>query len=171
MLGPGPAGARPAPAQGSALSVWLAAPRPAVPDAGAEVPQVPEPEPATAGEPVTRAEAPAAGTQEGARDERASIPAPAYLPTSVLSRSPRPLTEPVFPPDEGAARAGKVLLELYVSERGDVDEATVIDADLPQVDSQRARDAFRALRFSPGELDGKPVAARMRIEVSFDAAP
>jgi hypothetical protein len=31
------------------------------------------------------------------------------------------------------------------------------------------RDAFLAARFSPGELDGRRMRSRLRIEVSFDS--
>jgi hypothetical protein len=40
---------------------------------------------------------------------------------------------------------------------------------LPGILSAAVRDAFLAARFSPGELDGRAVRSRLRIEVTFDS--
>ncbi len=168
-VGTGTAAARQAPAHGGTLSVWLRAPRPAPPEAGSGLPQVPEPESAAVSESVMPAEAPAANAPAGARDDGSGRRAPAYSPTSMLTRSPRPLAEPSFPPVD-ASLAGRVLVELYVSASGEVDEAAVIESDVPEAVGLGMRDAFKALRFAPGEIQGRPTAARMRIEVSVGAA-
>ncbi|GAB4182334.1 MAG: hypothetical protein OHK0026_08040 [Rhodocyclaceae bacterium] len=150
---------------GSGLQVWLASPT-----ATAAIPR----EAVPAGEPVAAATQVPDPPVEGAASDTgdALVPLPVYLPTAMLSRSPRPLAEPEIDdsPGEAGAPSGKVLLELLVSRTGTVDDASVIESDLPEADALRARGTFARLPFAPGELHGAPVAARMRIEVSFEAA-
>jgi len=129
-------------------------------------------------EPVVAPDAPPARPREAVApvvEDAAplSIPLPEYIPTARLSRSPRPLEDPTidFPAGDEPGQAGRVVLELLVSDTGTVDSVAVIESDLPEAYQERAAQAFRQLRFAPGEWDGKVVAARMGIEVRFDAVP
>ncbi|HCX34350.1 MAG TPA: hypothetical protein DHV08_12945 [Rhodocyclaceae bacterium] len=146
-----------------ALQVRLAAPQAVLP--------VPAPAPEPIPELDAVAAVPAAAPGRAAPETGGGIlPAPVYLPTSVLTRSPRPLAEPDFGDEtEGLARSGGVVLELLVSRTGTIDAIEVVESDLPESDRRRARQAFAALRFAPGELRGTRVPARMRVEVSVEA--
>ncbi len=97
------------------------------------------------------------------------IPAPAYYTADQLTKRPRPTSEPEL--DTAETRpiivAGTIILKLWIDERGDVIAVDVETTDLPALFSKTATDAFRNLRFTPGELNGLPVGTMMRIEITY----
>jgi protein TonB len=80
--------------------------------------------------------------------------------------------EPEYP--EAAARrslSGKVVIRLYIDEKGSVERVETLRADPPGVFEQSAERAFRAAHFTPGMKAGRAVKTRMTIEVRYDSPP
>jgi TonB family protein len=133
-------------------------------------------EPAIPALPAPGAEAPPAGVGGTASTELPPVlprPTP-YYSTRELDVRPGIMTrvEPEYP--EAAARrflSGSVRLQLYIEADGRVSRVEILRADPPGYFEESAMRAFGAARFSPGMKDGKPVAAQMTLEVSFDAPP
>jgi protein TonB len=103
------------------------------------------------------------------------VPAPdaAYLRRSELTVPPEPIGAiiiPDLPPAAMAATGPRTfILTLFINEAGLVERIRVETAAIPQAIEEVARRAFEQARFTPGELNGRPVKSSMRIEVS--AAP
>jgi hypothetical protein len=93
----------------------------------------------------------------------------AYLPRSALTvppaaRSTVVVPYPVFDGDAGRYAAR---LSLYIDENGRVRRVHLDNEDLPEPLKLAIRDAFVSAEFLPGELNGRAVRSRMRIEVTF----
>lgn len=141
---------------------------PAMP--GSDTP-VPAPSPA-------QLEPPAAPLAQAAPAGALVVPLPApdsaYLPRSRLTVPPEPTTEIVIPDPGGLAgtdaqlREKTVILTLYINEEGWVDRITVDTPDPDPGVELAAKKAFGSARFTPGEIDGKRVKSRMRIEVGLE---
>jgi hypothetical protein len=97
-------------------------------------------------------------------------PAATYYTTDQLTEPARPVSPPeLVAPESGPSYAsGMVTLDLWISELGNVVAVNVEKTDLPESYTNMAAGAFRKLRFTPGEIDGRPVPARIRIEVIYD---
>jgi hypothetical protein len=96
---------------------------------------------------------------------------PEYIPSSRLTRSPRP-TAPVdlsFPRHWSSLGRYRAHFALYVDEQGVVQRVERVEGDFPPPLETVVRQTFMGVLFTPGELDGRPVRARMTIEVTFDA--
>jgi hypothetical protein len=96
-----------------------------------------------------------------------------YVPRPLLSVAPVALA-PVLveaPPDdtEIARRVG--ILSLFIDDEGKVQRIEAEEPSLPEAFEQAARDAFMAVRFSPGQVEGRAVKSRVRVEVVFDNTP
>lgn len=109
-----------------------------------------------------------------AQDHQETSPGPVderpFLPRSALSVVPSALapvlltTPPGVPEGRYAAE-----LTLYIDEAGQVQRVRVDSAGLlPELEAQ-ARQAFMTTRFKPGEVNGQPVRARLRVAVEFEA--
>ncbi|HZY19501.1 MAG TPA: energy transducer TonB [Ramlibacter sp.] len=94
---------------------------------------------------------------------------PEYLPRSRLTVPPRPRDEVSIPfPDEVKGVVDlKVRVALFIDEAGTVQRVKLETADVPPVFAEAVQKAFLATRFSPGELDARPVRSQVRIEVAF----
>ena len=93
-------------------------------------------------------------------------PVQAFYPSAVLTVRPVALSEPLL--DDGDAVSGEQVLTLWIDDQGAVVEVSTERSELPD-DRQRAvADAFRVVRFAPGEINGKKVGTLMRIAVSYD---
>ncbi len=105
-----------------------------------------------------------AQTTPAQRHAGAQPPTPAHHPNVVM---PKPLgdTQVKYPP--GAHGGDVVILELVIAVDGSVHDPRVVSGDEPFASA--ALDAARAWRFSPALRSGKPVAARIRFEVTFHA--
>ena len=97
------------------------------------------------------------------------IPAPTYYSTDQLSRRPQPLAEANL--DTAETRSiiisGKMILKLWINDRGAVVDVEVEKTELPETFSRTAIAAFKQLRFAAGERQGQPVGSVLRIEVSY----
>lgn len=95
----------------------------------------------------------------------------AYWPRSLLTRPPTPqqsidLLYPALAPS-GRFRA---VLTLFIDEQGVVQRVRIDEADdsgLPPVLEDAARQTFLRSSFTPGEIDGRPIRSRLRIEVEY----
>lgn len=98
------------------------------------------------------------------------LAAPVYYTTDQLSKRPQPLAaaELDTPQLRAIVASGKIVLTLRINEFGAVVDVTVEKSELPEAFSRSAAAAFKAMRFTPGERNGQPVATIMRIEVDYD---
>lgn len=96
----------------------------------------------------------------------------AYLPRPLLSIAPKIQAEVVIamPPgaDDGARHVG--VLSLFIDEQGRVRHIEPDDPALPPNMEQAAQEAFMGARFSPGQVGGRMVKARINVEVVFESA-
>jgi protein TonB len=94
-----------------------------------------------------------------------------YLPRSALTAGPRPLTPVVidYPYFDGEADQYAGKFDLFIDDTGGVVRVASATPDLPGILANAVREAFLTARFSPGEVEGRPVRSRMRIEVTFDS--
>ena len=93
-------------------------------------------------------------------------PVQAFYPSAALTIRPVALSEPLL--DERDAAFGEQVLTLWIDDQGVVVEVAVERSDLPADRRRAVADAFRSVRFAPGELNGKKVGAVVRIAVSYD---
>lgn len=93
-------------------------------------------------------------------------PVLAFYPSAALTIRPVALSEPLL--DDGDAAFGEQVLTLWIDDQGVVVEVAVERSDLPADRRRAVADAFRSVRFAPGELNGKKVGAVVRIAVSYD---
>jgi len=101
------------------------------------------------------------------------IPAPAFYTTDQLTTRPQPTSQPrLLTPEMGPSLpSGKVILKLWITEFGHVASVEVEKSELPAAVTAMAAAEFGKLRFVPGQRNGRPVGAMMRIEVVyFDGA-
>jgi len=94
-----------------------------------------------------------------------------YLPRSALTVPPRARDQVVidYPFFDGALQRYVAEFDLFIDDSGGVVRVVGATPDLPAILADAVRQAFLAARFAPGELDGRPVRSRMRIEVTFDS--
>lgn len=98
-----------------------------------------------------------------------------YVPRSLLSAPPSARMPIVLDAPEGAFAAGRYVgvLSIFIDEEGQVRHVDVAGegSTLPPPFEQVAREAFSAASFSPGQMDGRAVKSRQRVEVVFDNTP
>jgi len=114
-----------------------------------------------------------------------SAPAPAPAPVAVittsvdltyysardLDRQPRALRDivPDYPHDADRQRlSGTVRLQLKLEADGRVSDIEIVSATPPDVFNESAIKAFRDALFAPAQKHGRPVRARVLIEVVYD---
>lgn len=96
-----------------------------------------------------------------------------YFPRAMLTVVPTPM-EPVliaYPVIEQDSGRHSSELTLFIDETGRVARVRVDGNELPPAMEEAARNAFINARFRSGELDGRAVKSRIRIEVVFDSRP
>jgi len=96
-----------------------------------------------------------------------------YFRRAQLSVPAEPLVAIVIP-DPGidlGSGVKSLLLTLFISESGQVDRIEFDQSDAPAAMVEAARKAFSEARFAAGQIDGRPVKSRMRVEVGFEAMP
>lgn len=125
-----------------------------------EVPAVPK----AKREPAKRSEA----------GQRASEPksgvGPTYYPAHLLDERPqvRSHVEPRFP-EAAQIAGGRVVAEIYINEKGSVDEVLITEAEPAGYFEAATAQAFGAAQFRPGHKAGIAVKSRLAIEVLFGA--
>lgn len=137
-----------------------------------------EPEPEATGEPADPA--PAEPQPSPALASAASPSPDALITTAVdltyysardLDVQPRALREivPDYPADADRRRlSGKVRLQLQLEADGRISDLDVVSGSPPGVFEASATRAFREARFAPAQKNGRPVRARVVIEVLYD---
>lgn len=97
------------------------------------------------------------------------IAAPAYFTTDQLSKPPRLLHEADLDAENlrVLATSGKLVLRLWINDRGEVVETSTERSDLPPEFVQSVSAAFRRARFAPGEREGLAVGSIIRIEINY----
>lgn len=94
-----------------------------------------------------------------------------YYSARELDVQPHALREivPAYPPDADRRRlSGKVRLQIELEADGRVRDVSVVSASPPEVFDESAVAAFREARFAPAQKNGRPVRARVLIEVVYD---
>jgi TonB family protein len=94
-----------------------------------------------------------------------------YLDAMLVERRPRARQElvPVYPQEAFARRAaGRVVVEVLIGESGCIDALRALDATPGFADS--ALGALGTITFDPALLEGRPVAARMLVELVYAVA-
>ena len=101
----------------------------------------------------------------------AALAEPEYLISSQLSQRPVVLGTIEVPYPEIKPEGGevKVVLTLYINERGIVDRVEVDDASVPAPFADAARRAFLLATFTPGRVHDQAVRSQLQIEVNFNA--
>jgi hypothetical protein len=64
-----------------------------------------------------------------------------------------------------------IVLRLLINESGHVDEVISESDNLTEQESHLLTEIFQTLAFSPGEIDGFPAKAQLKIEVRLDETP
>ncbi len=96
-----------------------------------------------------------------------------YVPRPLLTVPPVAQAPVLIGEPTGATQTGRYvgILSLFIDEEGRVQYVAADEPALPPLYEQAARDAFIAARFSPGQVDGRAVKSRVRVEVVFDSTP
>ncbi|MBK8742333.1 MAG: hypothetical protein IPM02_23815 [Betaproteobacteria bacterium] len=94
----------------------------------------------------------------------------AYYSTSQLSQPPVPLNEVALddPAVAPVIASGKMVMTLWINAHGEVENAVVDETELPGLFTRPTVEAFKRLRFRPGELGGRSVGSIMKIEVTYE---
>jgi TonB family protein len=106
--------------------------------------------------------------REGQADGEDDIDATPYLPRSQLDQPSHPLDriEIDYPPGAPLGEFNAVLL-LFVDETGRVQRIRVREGSLPDSLERAAMAAFHAVRFSPGQRQGRVVKSLYPVAVNF----
>ena len=125
--------------------------------------------PITASVEPTPEQTPPATTRAPAPGGPLPLKAPEFFTTDQLSRPPRLQEEADLDTANlrVLATSGRLVLKLWISDRGEVVETLTERSDLPAEFVQGVASAFRRARFSPGERNGMPVGSIIRIEVNY----
>lgn len=128
------------------------------------------PESSARAEAVSTAARPSASAEQARADEEAARLArhASYGLASLLDVPPVPLSDiqPEYPESAGNQQ-GTVVLRLFISASGDVDELFVVRALPSGFFEEAALTAFASARFSPGMHHGRAVKSQMAVEVQF----
>jgi periplasmic protein TonB len=119
-------------------------------------------------EPAPQPQAAVQGSSNVARPAP-RLPGRPYIPTEELDVRPLIMTHvmPEYPADIVSGARGRVVLRLFISFDGTLDNVQVAHAEPRGVFDQAAVDAFARARFTPGKKNGEPVASLLLIEVTF----
>jgi protein TonB len=94
-----------------------------------------------------------------------------YYSAREVDVQPRALREvvPDYPADADHQQlSGRVRLGLKLEADGRVSDIEVVSANPPDIFDESALKAFRTARFVPAQKNGRPVRARILIEVVYD---
>jgi hypothetical protein len=96
-----------------------------------------------------------------------------YIPRPLLTVPPSSLASIVLDVPEGTFAGERYagVLSLFIDEEGQVKHVAADGTTLPPEFEQVAREAFMASPFLAGQLEGRSVKSRLRVEVVFDSRP
>jgi len=96
---------------------------------------------------------------------------PVYLPRDVLTVPPKPISPVVidYPTFDGEADHYTGEFDLLIDDSGGVVRVVRATPDLPGILGNAVCAAFLGARLAPGEVEGRAVRSRIRIEVTFDS--
>ena len=122
----------------------------------------------TTGDPAMADQSPATPQREGLG--LLPIEGNVYYSTSQLSQPPIPLNEVALddPAVAPVIASGKMVMTLWINAQGEVENAVVDETELPGLFTRPTVEAFKRLRFRPGELGGRSVGSIMKIEVTYE---
>lgn len=129
--------------------------------------------PTPGGQPPPAAEAPPAGKPAAHPVPATNAPpasASAFYTAERLTRPPRPLEsiELDLPQARLLTGSATLVLTLWVDAEGRVVSYEVQAPELPEEYTTAVAEAFRAVRFAPGELRGRKVGSILRLEIHRD---
>lgn len=117
-------------------------------------------------------EEPRAAPEPSRGIELLPVPAPAYsyYTPDQLTKRPQATADPDLKVPGTAPKfgSGRVVLKLWINDRGNVVSVEVEKSGVPEEVAAAAAAAFGETRFFPGEVNGRPVGTLMRVEVSYD---
>jgi len=95
-----------------------------------------------------------------------------YIPRPQLTLPPLLLTQIVIPapPADASPEGPSGILALYIDEEGHVRKVEALEPKLPPTYERLVQEAFEGARYLPGQVDGRIVKSRIRIEVRFGGA-
>ncbi|MEN3295764.1 MAG: hypothetical protein V7642_5017 [Burkholderiales bacterium] len=98
------------------------------------------------------------------------IPATTYYAANQLTKRPQAAAAIDLDPLQihGVIATGKMVILLWINEHGTVDNVELEQSDLPSQFGEAALTAMRDARFVPGELNGRAVRSKLKIEVTYD---
>lgn len=97
-----------------------------------------------------------------------------FIPRPQLTRPPVAKQAVLLPPATSQNSPSGLhhgVLALYIDESGVVNHVKPLPPKLPPALEKIAMDAFMRARFTPGQLDGKIVKSRIKVEIEFERAP
>jgi hypothetical protein len=96
-----------------------------------------------------------------------------FFPRPLLTVPPKPIAAVTLaaPPPGMEATRYLGVLSLYIDELGQVQHVEAHEPFFPAALEAIARGTFMAVPFSPGQVDGRAVKSRLRVEVEFDNTP
>lgn len=101
-----------------------------------------------------------------------SIALPTYFPAGALTQLPEALTDfDTFFPQSTEPPPGRIGLRLWLSREGIIDKIDVLDTETPNALTSIALEAFRRMRFRPGEIQGTPVGSQLEVVIEFGGLP
>jgi hypothetical protein len=92
-----------------------------------------------------------------------------YYRLEELSRTPQATTNPNIrvPEHDDPHIIGSAIIRLFLSENGLVDHVVPIEVTLPDLYLTEIVSAYKKMRFTAGELNGKSVKSQIEFEVDF----
>lgn len=152
--------------ENKAGAIWLALPQVEASSAFEAV--VRDAQPPRHGVPASRHSV--AASNEGATGQSIAMPTVAhYFETRALTQKPLVAVDVPSQLNLPADAPKAVMMDLMISEYGDVDDAHVRESELPEDVAESLRKMFLTARFYPGQIDGVAVKSHMRIVVHLDA--
>jgi protein TonB len=130
-------------------------------------PKSPEPKPEAKPE-TARASAPPSAPSTGI--DLPFIRDPTYYPAKQLDVYPQPLAAIRLEYPDAAAKArvdGRLLVLLLIDEFGVVNDASVVEAQPEGYFEEAALAAFRSVRFSPAQKQGRAVKSRVLLQLKY----
>lgn len=108
--------------------------------------------------------------QLGGASSGESVGEPMYFPSESLTKRPYPITalDEMLDGVTPTEMFGKAVLKIWISATGEVAEMETGFSDMPEAFHVAVLAAFERMRFMPGQVDGKPVASIMEIEISAE---